>query len=264
MSLKNMEFVSIDTATTGYNIHEDKLVELAAVKYKNGIRGEYKVWRVNPGKRIPPDASAYHEIRDKDVNNCPSIEAVETEIKAFIGDRPIVFHNLISGEPLDHAVLPFLHKNKWLCNGRFSKHIWNQTEVKNDFELHNYDIWTLTYWNNGSKIDLCGMEKEKFRPLATALATGFVFKKCLGEYLEFNEDATLDELSEFIQSPFELKIWPFGRFRDTKIADIQDHDLGVLLKESRVQENFDADLKNTLEKEVDRRLKLRNNSIRKI
>jgi DNA polymerase III epsilon subunit-like protein len=256
--LKNHTFTIVDVATTGFRAETDEPVEIAAIKLQNGVVMDHRVWRVQPSVKIPPQASAVHELRDADVAGCPTLAEVESDIQNFVGKSTVVMHNLVSGEPLDKAMLPCLSANTWICNARLAKHLWPQTTQHNGVELMNYDVWTLTYWQNRKGLDTFGA--QVYQPLAFAAATAHVFQEGLNQYLAAGHEPTVEGLCEFTEKPVQLKIWPMGEFRDVKVANIEDKSLGRMLKNARNNDEFDPDLLFTLEEETDRRLKARNNS----
>lgn len=72
----------IDTETTGFPTEEEKhaLVEVASCDVSIGSTGEIEVYDprsmlVNPGRPIPPEASAVHHITDADVAEAPPPDA---------------------------------------------------------------------------------------------------------------------------------------------------------------------------------------------
>ncbi len=75
-----------DLETTGTSVFEDRIVELAIVTiHPDGHRERY-VQRVNPGRPIPPEASAVHGIHDADVQDAPRFEELVPELlRRFTG-----------------------------------------------------------------------------------------------------------------------------------------------------------------------------------
>lgn len=71
-----MKTLFYDTETTSKDPAEARIVEI-------GIHGDggSRVWRLNPGVLIPPDATAVHGISDADVADCPRFAEVAWEIK---------------------------------------------------------------------------------------------------------------------------------------------------------------------------------------
>lgn len=94
------EFVVFDTETTGMP-PSGRLVEIGAIK----VRGSHVVERferlVYPDGPIPPAVTAIHGIRDADVADAPAALDVLREFLAWIGDAPLLGHNVA----FDAAVL---------------------------------------------------------------------------------------------------------------------------------------------------------------
>jgi DNA polymerase III subunit epsilon len=70
LNLKN-PLVFFDLETTGINVANDRIVELAYLKVFPNGNEESKVVRINPGIPIPKEASDIHGITDEDVKNEP-------------------------------------------------------------------------------------------------------------------------------------------------------------------------------------------------
>lgn len=87
------EFVVLDFETTGLNPHEDKIVEFAAIRYKDGVLQDYYTSLINPKIKIPPLAYKIHGISDYMVRDAPYIENCIDVLINFIGDSIIVAHN---------------------------------------------------------------------------------------------------------------------------------------------------------------------------
>lgn len=70
MELKlNRPICFFDLETTGTDVVNDRIVEIAILKvYPNGNK-ESKTWLVNPQMPIPPSATAVHGITDEKVAN---------------------------------------------------------------------------------------------------------------------------------------------------------------------------------------------------
>lgn len=76
--------VFFDLETTGINILEDRIVELAAVKLMPDGERLSKTIRVNPEMPIPAEASAVHHITDADVADCPPFRRYAKSVAAFM------------------------------------------------------------------------------------------------------------------------------------------------------------------------------------
>ncbi len=91
---KEIEIV-LDTETTGLDYTRERLVEFAAVRLENGkITDEYQTL-INPQQHIRKSSIAIHGITPEMVEDAPTEEEVMPKILKFIGDYPIVAHNVI-------------------------------------------------------------------------------------------------------------------------------------------------------------------------
>lgn len=92
---KQETVIVLDIETTGLDHLREKIIEFAAVKLVNGeITDEYETL-VNPQQEIRHSSYAIHGISQEMVADAPTIDEVMPKILEFIGDYPIVGHNVI-------------------------------------------------------------------------------------------------------------------------------------------------------------------------
>ena len=86
--------VAIDIETTGLDAQKDAIIEIAAVRF-NGHRVEAE-WSklINPGRPIPRMITQLTGISDEMVRNAPPINAVLQELSDFVGNDPVLGHNV--------------------------------------------------------------------------------------------------------------------------------------------------------------------------
>ena len=86
--------VAIDLETTGLDRERDAITEIGAVRF-SGRRVEAE-WStlINPGRRIPPEISRLTGITDSMVRDAPRMADVLQDLEAFVGDSPILGHNV--------------------------------------------------------------------------------------------------------------------------------------------------------------------------
>lgn len=88
------DYVVFDLETTGINQARDAIIEISAVRVSgNEVTGEFSTL-VNPGRHIPPAATAVNGITDEMVRDAPGIEEAIGEFLDFIGDQILVGHNI--------------------------------------------------------------------------------------------------------------------------------------------------------------------------
>lgn len=97
---RELPFVVIDTETTGVG-EGHAVVEIGAARFEGGnVTGRYSAL-VNPGRDIPPEASALHGIHDADVADKPPLAELAGELaKVCTGAIPAAFN-----APFDKGML---------------------------------------------------------------------------------------------------------------------------------------------------------------
>jgi DNA polymerase-3 subunit epsilon len=93
LSVADLPLVSIDTETTGKDPAVDRVVEIAAVVFKNGEVVSRHRWLVNPGVPIPKESFDVHGIGDDAVKDAPPFAAVAAEILTVLeGKIPLAYN----------------------------------------------------------------------------------------------------------------------------------------------------------------------------
>jgi DNA polymerase-3 subunit epsilon len=87
-------FVALDLEATGLDPRRDAIVAAAAVEFVGGRRGRSYVTLVNPGRPIPPSATAIHGITDGMVTGAPPPAHALIELMAVLGQHVIVGHGV--------------------------------------------------------------------------------------------------------------------------------------------------------------------------
>lgn len=90
------DYVVFDLETTGVNARNDEIIEISAIKVINGEVADTFSSLVNPQMPISPAASAVNHITDEMVEDAPVIDEVMIDFLQFIGDYPLVGHNIHS------------------------------------------------------------------------------------------------------------------------------------------------------------------------
>ena len=91
---KYPEFVVFDTETTGLSPTKDRIVELSAIRFVDGIPTEIFETFINPEREISAETTAKNHITNDMVADAPTISEVLPSFEAFVGNSPLVAHNL--------------------------------------------------------------------------------------------------------------------------------------------------------------------------
>ena len=76
--------VFFDLEATGISPATDRIVEIALIKLSPGKNRESYVKRLNPGKPIPPEATAIHGISDEDVKDAPEFKHIARDLQLWL------------------------------------------------------------------------------------------------------------------------------------------------------------------------------------
>ena len=88
------DYIAFDLETTGLNPLNDCITEIAAYRFVNGEPYDQYSTLINPGIPIPKNIVEITSITDKMVADAPLIEDTLPDLIKFIGQSPIVGHNL--------------------------------------------------------------------------------------------------------------------------------------------------------------------------
>jgi DNA polymerase-3 subunit alpha (Gram-positive type) len=162
--LKDKEFTVFDCETTGLDKSSDKIIELAAVKIKDGKISETFNTFLNPSSPLPPEITKLTGITDDDLKYAPRIEEVFHDFYKFIGKTPIVAHNI-------EFDIEFIRRAAKKTNFRIANEMYDtMTIARKYYSVHNYKLSTLCDF---FKIDLT----DAHRALNDTVATAKLFIK---------------------------------------------------------------------------------------
>ena len=91
--IKDLTLVVFDTETTGFSATKDRIVEIGAIKIRNGEIVEERNWLINPQQSIPSRVTKVHGISNAMVKDKPTFAQVYPEFQAFVGNAILVAHN---------------------------------------------------------------------------------------------------------------------------------------------------------------------------
>lgn len=94
-------YIVIDLETTGLKPKYDRIIEIGAVKVRNGEVVDTFQRYVNPEMEISEQTKLITKIRQEDLNKADYIENILEEFLEFLGEDPIIGHNVL----FDYAFL---------------------------------------------------------------------------------------------------------------------------------------------------------------
>lgn len=88
------QIIALDIETTGLNPKSDAIIEIGAIRFNERRVEDEWTTLINPGKRIPPFISQLTGINDHMVRDAPPVSDVIADLEIFVGDSPILGHNV--------------------------------------------------------------------------------------------------------------------------------------------------------------------------
>lgn len=88
------DYVVVDLETTGMNPRWEDILELAAIRYRDGIETDRYEQLIKPSQPIRPFISRLTGITDDMVADCPSIDAAIKDFSEFLGEDILIGHNI--------------------------------------------------------------------------------------------------------------------------------------------------------------------------
>ena len=92
-NLLEQEYVVFDTETTGFYAGNDQMIEIGAVKIKNGEITDRFDELIDPKRPLPKKITELTFITDDMLKGCPSEEEITRKFLDWVGDLPLVAHN---------------------------------------------------------------------------------------------------------------------------------------------------------------------------
>jgi len=87
-------FIALDFETTGLSPHSDRIIEIAAIRYIDGKITDRFVTLVNPERHISNIITDLTGITNSMVATAPKEKDILDKFFTFIGDFPLIAHNI--------------------------------------------------------------------------------------------------------------------------------------------------------------------------
>ncbi|GAB4522454.1 MAG: helicase C-terminal domain-containing protein [Anaerolineales bacterium] len=86
--------VAIDVETTGLDANKDAIIEIGAVRFRGPVVEAEWSTLINPGRPIPAEITHLTGIHNEDVAGAPYLQEVYADLLDFVGNAPILGHNI--------------------------------------------------------------------------------------------------------------------------------------------------------------------------
>ncbi len=192
--IKDVTFVITDIETTGSIRGKDRIIEIAAIKVRNGeILGEFETL-VNPHKNISKQINRLTKITNEIVKNAPTIETVLPDYVDFVDHGIFVAHNSLFDFSFINAETRRLKVNELksqtdICTYRIARKLLPDVKARGISGLSLYFDYQM---------------ENRHRAMPDVLATNYFLNKFL-EQLNERNITTLHKLIEFQRDKISKK-----------------------------------------------------------
>ncbi|MGI2095498.1 exonuclease domain-containing protein [Shewanella glacialipiscicola] len=171
------QFIALDVETTGLNAGEDKIIEVAAIKF-NLLSNDHPVFEalLNPHVKVSRQITSITGITNEMLTDQETFADIAQDLKAFMGDLPIVAYNA----KFDKGFLQAEFANADITLNNHFHCAMNLAKLA--FSLTNYKLATVA---EHCSVPLEGAHRAK----ADAVAAGRVFMRSAVTLGHINEVA---------------------------------------------------------------------------
>ena len=246
LNLKN-PIIFFDLETTGLDIANDRIIEIAYIKvYPNGNE-ESKTMRINPEMHIPEQSSAIHGIYDADVVDCPTFKEVAKKISADIEGCDLAGFNsnrfdipVLAEEFLRAGVDIDLMKRKFV-DVQVIYHKLEQRTLSAAYKFYcnkNLDDAHTAEADTRATYEVLKAQLDHYPDV---LENDINF---LSNYSSFNKN--VDFAGRIVYNEQGVEVFNFGKYKGMSVAEVLKRDIGYY--GWIMQGDFTLNTKNVLTK----------------
>lgn len=189
------DFVSIDLETTGLLPKEDRIIELAAVRFRDGKETAVYHSYLNPGREVPGRITELTGITADMVKVAPQFADVYSEVLEFIGDDVLMAHHIsFDFAFLKRAVLNSMSTKQAKANGFEKKGI-------DTLKIARYFLPELESRSLGALCKYYNIEIDAHRAEEDARATALLYMKM---WEAFGNAAEPEASKNKVFAPYQL------------------------------------------------------------
>jgi exodeoxyribonuclease X len=217
-------FVALDTETTGLDPKIDRVVEIGWTKLRKGVVSAPRGILVNPGRPIPPEASAIHHIIDEDVATSPMIEAAAAFAAKDWEDGGSEIVYVAHNAAFDRQFLPaaIIGDHPWICTHKCSLRIFP--------EAKQHTNQALRYHLKPEGLDR-ELAKDTHRAGPDTYVTAFNLRELL-------KRATVEQLIQWSNEPALLITCYFKKYKGTPWREVPPDYLQWVIRQPDMEEDI--------------------------
>jgi DNA polymerase-3 subunit epsilon len=242
-----------DLETTGLDITNDRIVEIAILKINTNGTQETYVNRLNPEMNISPESASIHGITNDMVKDAPTFGDVAEDIATFIGDAHLIGYN---SNKFD---IPVLAEEFLRVGSNFDVAERKFIDVQNIF--HKMEQRTLVaaykFYCNKDLVDAHNAMADVNATYEVLVAQLKRYKETLkndvsflAEFSQSNKNELLDFAGRIASNNKGEAIYNFGKHKGKTIREVANEEPGYY--GWMLNSNFPLYTKEVLKKEMER------------
>lgn len=232
--IKQQTFVCVDCESTGLDPKNDRIIEVAAVRFTLDQTLDSFESLVDPQVPIPQSSIAVHHITEQMVQGMPTIDKVLGPLFELIGDYPLIGH----GIKYDIDILAaHAERCQIACNIKQNQFFDTLRLARLYGESPSNSLQTLRQHFNIA-------EEGAHRAMSDVIVNIQVFKRLSQNF------RTMEQLKDTLSRPIQMKQMPLGKHKGRLMKEIP---LDYLYWAAN--QDFDQDLLYSLRSEINRRKK---------
>jgi DNA polymerase III subunit epsilon len=216
----------IDLETTGVNLTNDRIVEIAIVKIMPNGERLSKRKLINPEMAIPQESTDVHGITNEMVKDAPTFKAAANEIKQFIDNTDLGGYNS------NRFDIPLLMEEFLRAEIDIDLSQRKMVDVQHIFYMMQPRTLTAAYEF------FCGKKLEDAHSaLADINATIEVFESQLKKYTQLGnsvesilghigEEKIIDYARRFVYNDKGVEVFNFGKYKSMSVEEVFKRDPG--------------------------------------
>lgn len=232
--LKHQTFVCIDCESTGLDPKQDRIIEVAAVKFTLDATLEQFESLIDPQVDIPSSSIAVHHITQEMVEGKPTIDLVLGPLFELIGPYPLIGHGIkydieILAHHADRCNIAHnIRQNAFFDTLRLARLYGSSPSNSLETLRQHFNI----------------QEEGAHRAMSDVIVNIQVFKRLSSNF------RTMEQLTTVLSRPIQMKNMPLGKHKGRPMKEIP---LDYL--RWAANQDFDEDLLYSLRTEINRRKK---------
>ncbi len=221
-----------DLETTGTNISQDRIVELAfVILFPNGER-KIKLTKINPEIPIPREASLIHGIRDEDVKEAPTFKKIAAELARLLEGCDLAGFNIIKFdvpmlvEEFLRAGVEFEIGNKKLVDAQKIFHLMEKRTLSAAYKFYcgkNLDNAHSAMSDTNATIEVFEAQVNRYEGMEATDLLGNPLGKIANDMSvihQLTNEKMIDLAGRIIYDDQGIEIFNFGKHKGKRVHEV--------------------------------------------